>query len=153
MENSNQILQRRASKLRAFVPKAVDRKIEGYNENETEVKLPELVSHFLTPTPSKSGLETHTGQSGEMRRYYAPRRQLGPRASLQWNHPRGTRPPRLLEEATRAPPRRQVHVSAVLELGLWLGDATRELAHGKARANANCARYVLQALWHFLRSH
>merc|ERR1712128_358298 len=42
MENSNQILQRRASKLRAFVPKAVDRKIEGYNENETEVKLPEL---------------------------------------------------------------------------------------------------------------
>ena len=46
MENSNQILQRRASKLRAFVPKAVDRKIEGYNENETEVKLPELVSCF-----------------------------------------------------------------------------------------------------------
>merc|ERR1712106_502204 len=46
MENSNQILQRRASKLRAFVPKAVDRKIEGYNENETEVKLPELVSYF-----------------------------------------------------------------------------------------------------------
>ena len=46
MENSNQILQRRASKLRAFVPKAVDRKIEGYNENETEVKLPELVSSF-----------------------------------------------------------------------------------------------------------
>merc|ERR1712106_915704 len=43
MENSNQILQRRASKLRAFVPKAVDRKIEGYNENETEVKLPELL--------------------------------------------------------------------------------------------------------------
>ena len=45
MENSNQILQRRASKLRVFVPKAVDRKIEGYNENETEVKLPELVSY------------------------------------------------------------------------------------------------------------
>merc|ERR1712168_1558234 len=50
MENSNQILQRRASKLRAFVPKAVDRKIEGYNENETEVKLPELKR-----TPDKVG--------------------------------------------------------------------------------------------------
>ena len=47
MGNSNQILQRRASNLRAFVPTAVDRKIEGYNENETEVKLPELVNLLI----------------------------------------------------------------------------------------------------------
>ena len=37
-------MKRRASKLRSFVPKPVDRKVEGSEENETEDKLPELVS-------------------------------------------------------------------------------------------------------------
>merc|ERR1712147_537748 len=35
-------MKRRASKLRSFVPKPVDRKIDGSEENETEDKLPEL---------------------------------------------------------------------------------------------------------------
>merc|ERR1712063_190962 len=35
-------MKRRASKLRSFVPKPVDRKVEGSEENETEDKLPEL---------------------------------------------------------------------------------------------------------------
>ena len=44
IEDSNLILQRRASKLRSFVPTPVDRKIEGYEDKETDIKLPELVS-------------------------------------------------------------------------------------------------------------
>jgi len=44
MTNVTEIMKRRASKLRSFVPKPVDRKVEGSEENETEDKLPELVS-------------------------------------------------------------------------------------------------------------
>ena len=44
MTNVTEIMKRRASKLRSFVPKPVDRKIDGSEENETEDKLPELVS-------------------------------------------------------------------------------------------------------------
>merc|ERR1712240_954416 len=42
MTNVTEIMKRRASKLRSFVPKPVDRKVEGSEENETEDKLPEL---------------------------------------------------------------------------------------------------------------
>merc|ERR1712137_440935 len=42
MTNVTEIMKRRASKLRSFVPKPVDRKIDGSEENETEDKLPEL---------------------------------------------------------------------------------------------------------------
>merc|ERR1712112_15738 len=42
MTNVTEIMKRRASKLRSFVQKPVDRKVEGSEENETEDKLPEL---------------------------------------------------------------------------------------------------------------
>ena len=80
-------MKRRASKLRSFVPKPVDRKVEGSEENETEDKLPELVSSPKRLSESqKVIIFLEKIKRNSVMQCYAPNRRRCSKSVVQWDH-------------------------------------------------------------------